>query len=257
MTLQIALARDWVLALLLLSMRIAPVLAFAPPLSLLRLPRSVRAAAGLALALALEPAARPAVQALAPDGATLALAAAGELLAGGLMAFALQTAFAAFHVAGRLLELQSGLSMATALDPSRGGHAPLLGLLLGWVAGAVFLATGGHHELMRVAAAGLRALPPGALAAAPTPQALLAQMGAMGLLAISAAGLAMVVLFAADVALAAMTRSMPQMNVLVLGMQVKGVLLLLALAAGAGAIAPLTLEATAQAFSFIARALGR
>ncbi len=246
----------WLLSLLLLTVRLAPVLAFAPPFAQLRLPRGLRAAVVFGLALALEPAARPAAAALPLAVGPLAVAVAGELVVGGVLAFALQTAFGSLHVAGRLLDTQAGQSMATVVDPGSAVPSPVISTLFTLVAGSVFFASNGHHDLLRVAAATLRAVPLGSLASVPTPGALVAQVSAMALMALTVAGVAMLALFITDLALAVMTRSMPQMNILVLGMQVKSIVLLLALAAAAGGLAPLVMRAVEQAFGFIGRVLG-
>lgn len=256
MTLAAEAATAWLLGVLLLSLRLAPVLAFAPPFTQLRLPRGLRAAAVLSLSLALEPAARPAAAALPADGLALLAAAGGELVVGLVLAYALQTAFASFHLAGRLLDTQAGQSMATVMDPGSNQPSPVIAMLFTLVAGASFFAAEGHHQLLRVAAASLQAVPLGGLAVLPHPGAWIAQTGAMALMALSAAGVAMVALFVTDLALAALTRSMPQMNVLVLGLQLKALVLLLGLAALAGTLSPLALRALEQAFAFTGRALG-
>ena len=65
----------------------------------------------------------------------------------------------------------------------------------------------------------------------------------------------MVVLLLTDVALAVLSRSLPQMNVLMLSLQVKSFVLLLVLAAACGMLAPLILRSMETGFGFIHKVL--
>jgi flagellar biosynthetic protein FliR len=95
------------------------------------------------------------------DVAAFAGMAAAEDVLGALLAFGVLAAFAAFQLAGRLLDLQLGFGVATLIDPATRGHAPLLGTLL-WMAGvALFFAVDGHHALLGAFALSLHAAPPG------------------------------------------------------------------------------------------------
>src|SRR5436190_20820306 len=96
----------YAVAALLLSLRVAPVFAFAPPFTLVRLPRTFRMLMSLGIAACLV-AANPA-HAVLPDTnpGTLLTAAAMELLLGILFMAAFQLCFAALQVAGRAIDIQ-------------------------------------------------------------------------------------------------------------------------------------------------------
>ena len=118
----------FVVATLLLGLRIVPVLAFAPPFTLTRLPAAFRLVLGLGLA-GLMVAGRPVLAAgIGSD--------AGSLVSGGLrelgvsLSFiaALQMMFAALYVAGRTVDIQAGFGLGPSLVAQVGrqpGFAPL------------------------------------------------------------------------------------------------------------------------------------
>jgi flagellar biosynthetic protein FliR len=131
------------LAGLLLSVRLGMVMFMTPVLGAAGIPGRIRVMALLALTFCLTLALPPP---LAGDvGATPALlmALVHELIWGGLMGFGLNTAFAAFLVGGRLLDLQMGFGAATLFDPGTRSQTPLLGLLLQMTGIAAFF---GHRR---------------------------------------------------------------------------------------------------------------
>lgn len=246
-----SLALTWLMATLLLTLRIAPVFAFAPPLTLLGMPVRVRVLLTLMLAACLVqlPGARAAD--FTGDLASFVPLAASELLIGLGVAFAFQAAFAALYFAGRVLDFQAGFGLALVIDPATRTQSPLLGTLLAMVGAAVFFAVDGHHDLLRVFAASLEAVPIGALASGWAPEAVIAHFGVVFALGLVIAGAAMLVLFLTDIALAFLMRTMPQMNVLLLGLQVKTVVLLLTLVAMSGLLLPAFLRVFESAIRFI------
>jgi flagellar biosynthetic protein FliR len=246
-----SLALTWLMATLLLTLRIAPVFAFAPPFTLLGMPVRVRVLLTLMLAACLVqlPGARATV--FTGDLDSFVPLAASELLIGLGVAFAFQAAFAALYFAGRVLDFQAGFGLALVIDPATRSQSPLLGTLLAMVGAAVFFAVDGHHDLLRVFSASLEAVPIGALASGWAPEAIIAHFGVVFALGLVIAGAAMLVLFLTDIALAFLMRTMPQMNVLLLGLQVKTVVLLLTLVAMSGLLLPAFLRVFESAIRFI------
>lgn len=208
-------------ATLLLSLRIVPTLAFAQPFTLIRIPAIVRVGLAIALAAWLV-AGNPAAtwQAPPPTGGLAALAA-GELLFGTALALALQLAFAALLVAGRTIDIQAGYGLAVLVDPATRAQLPLVGTILAYAAGAIFFATEGPARLLAIWAASLERAPMGSALAATDPQVLIGYVSGVFLIALGLAGLLLVVLLVLDLAIAFMSRTLPQMNVLLLGFQVK------------------------------------
>jgi flagellar biosynthetic protein FliR len=235
----------WSLSAVLLSLRIAPVFAFAPPFTLVRMPRTFRMLMSLGLAACLV-AADPAAAALADTGAgALIVVAVRELLLGTIFLVAFQLAYAALQVAGRTIDIQAGFGLSMLLDPTTRGAMPLVGTLFVYATGAVFFAMDGHGELLRTLAASLEAVPLGTHLLAASPEPLIGFAGLVFLTAFGVAGGAMLALWLCDLAIAMLSRTVPQMNVLILGFQVKTIVLLAAL--------PLTFGAAGALFARMSR----
>jgi flagellar biosynthetic protein FliR len=234
----------WPLSALLLSLRIAPVFAFAPPFTLVRMPRTFRMLMSLGIAACLA-AADPAATALADTGAgTLIVVAVRELLLGTIFLVAFQLAYAALQVAGRTIDIQAGFGLSLLLDPTTRGAMPLVGTLFVYATGAVFFAMDGHGELLRILAASLDAVPLGTHQLA-SPAPLIGFAGLVFLTAFGVAGGSMLALWLCDLAIAMLSRTVPQMNVLILGFQVKTIVLLVTL--------PLTFGAAGALFARMSR----
>ena len=220
---------DQAVAILLVSLRIAPTFAFSPPFTLLRLPATVRVLLGIGLALWLV---------VGHPGQTwrtdfwshgLFITALSELLLGIALALALQLAFAALLTAGRTIDIQAGFGFAMIADPTTRAQMPLVGTLFAYAAGAMFFATNGPVDLLAILSVSLTQAPLGEAGLGGDPALLAAYMSAVFIMAFGAAGLMMLVLFLIDLAIAFMSRTLPQMNMLLLGFQVKTIALLVTL----------------------------
>ncbi len=216
-------------ATLLLSLRIGPTLAGAGPFGLIRIPATVRVFLALGLA-GLLIGGTPGSTALVASGqAGFIAAAATELILGISIALALHLAFGAIQWVGRLVDIQAGFGMALLADPNARGQMPLIGTLFAYAAGVVFFASEAPADLLALWAQSLQAMPVGAPITTLTPDALIILMGQVHVLALGLGALLLLVLFLTDVVIGLMSRTLPQMNVLVLGFQVKTLVLLLLL----------------------------
>lgn len=249
------LSSEWMIAVILLTARLMPAFALANPFAMLNMPKSVRAAVILALAATLAPVAKVAPELARFETGPLLVGLAGELVIGAAIAFALHSAFGAFFVSGRILDTQAGLSLALVIDPATKRQTPMVGTMFAMVAGSVFFATDGHHDLLRLVGFTLTAVPVGMLATTLNPEMFIAQTSAMFLLGVAAAGASMVVLFLTDIALAVISRALPQMNILMISLQVKSIVLLVVLALAAGMLAPLILRSLETGFGFVQKVL--
>lgn len=217
---------DQAIAVLLVSLRVAPTLAFAPPFTLVRVPALVRVLLSVALAAWLA-AGHPA-QSWDADFLSrgLVLTALGELSLGIAMSLSLQLAFAALFTAGRAIDVQSGFGLAMLIDPTTRAQLPLVGTIFGYAAGAIFFATEGPADLLAIWSGSLEQVPLGSAAIGGNVAVLAGYMSAVFVLAFGFGGIIMLALFLADVAIAFMSRTLPQMNVMVLGFQVKAMVTL-------------------------------
>ena len=219
---------DSLTAALLVSLRLAPALAFAQPFTLLRVPGAVRVLVAIGLALWLVDA-RPELTAQRISGNELVGLFLGEFMVGIAIALALQLAFAAVLWAGQVIDIQAGFGLATLADPTTHSEQPLTGTLLAYAGAALFFTTGAQYDLLALWVASLDTLPLGYGMLQPDMAALGSYMGQLFFIAVGLVGAAMLALFLADVVIAFLSRTLPQMNVLVLGFQVKTAVMLLTL----------------------------
>lgn len=198
---------------------------FAPPFSLITVPKTVRLLFGVALS-ALLIAANP--QAMLADAglASIVTAAFHEMLLGIMFVLALQLPFAAFNFVGRTIDIQAGYGIALLIDPTSRSQVPLVGMLLSLLGGAAFFALDGHLALLRFLSASLANVPLGQWSMPDTVVPLMQFISILFLMGFGVAGIVILALFLADLVVALLSRTVPQMNVLVLGFQVKAVILL-------------------------------
>ena len=219
----------WAASCLVLGLRLVPVFAFAPPFTLVRMPAVFRVLFGLGLAATLV-AAHPDRAVLQDDHVTTIVSAGlRELGLGLVMALVFQIAFAALYFAGRTIDIQAGYGFASLIDPATQSQTPLVGTLFAYGAAATFFAFNGHIALMRLFAASLDAVPLGAWQMPHSVARLAAFMSVSFATALGVAGGSILALFLIDLSIAVLARTVPQMNALVLGFQVKTIVLLLVL----------------------------
>jgi flagellar biosynthetic protein FliR len=225
------------LVTLLVSLRLVPMIAFSPPFTLVRVPALVRVMLVLALSAWLVSGHPQQTTLVDLDRLGLVATAFAELLMGIALALVLQLAFAALMTAGRAIDLQAGYAFAMIADPSSRNQAPLIGMIFAYAAAAVFFATNGPADVLAIWSLSIEHAPLGAALSGNAPTILAAYFSTVLVMALGGAGLVLLVLFLIDASIALMSRTLPQMNVLFLGFQVKSittlVLLPLALAGSA------------------------
>ena len=243
--------QNWVCACLLIGLRVAPVFALAPPFSQIQAPTIFRVLFGLGVSVCIL-GGDPAIGRMDDFSlGNLITTGSRELLLGLIFVMAFQLMFGMLHLAGRTIDIQAGFGLALLIDPGTKGQVPLVGTMFSYGAAVVFFAMGGHHDLLGLLEASYQVIP---LGGGHLPSNELARVAALltalSLTSFGVAGGAILILFLADAAIALLSRTVPQMNVLVLGFQVKTILLFLVLPAmfgGSGALfarlSTITLEA--------------
>jgi len=212
---------SFLLTVLLVSIRVGAVLVLTPLFAVGEVPVRVRVLLAFGLAVVLTSVVpMPAVAAPLGLGG-LAQAAALELATGGLLAFGVMAPLAALSFGGRILDFQLGFGVAGLVDPATRTQAPLIGTLLQMLGVTTFFLLNGHHLLVRGLAATLRRLPPGAALPALDGERLVAQFGLVFAFGVVAVAPALVTLLLLDVGMAVAARTMPQVNMFILGIPIK------------------------------------
>lgn len=124
--------------------------------------------------------------------------------------------------AGQVVGLQMGFGTSTLFDPMTETEVSVLGTFKGMLAMVLFLVTNGHHEVISSFAASYRVVPPdtAGIAAAGMGGLVTASAGIFAL-AIRVAIPMLSALMMAEVAIALLAKTVPQMNIFVVGFPVK------------------------------------
>ena len=147
---------------------------------------------------------------------------ARELLIGALIGFAVLLVFTALQAAGHIVGLQMGFSLANVVNPLTADHASLIDQFYALLAALVFFTMNGHHALILAIQQSFDIAPVGSVGLGLPPASILLGWG-RDLFSIAARISLPVVaaLLLADIAMAVIARSVPQLNVFVVGMPAK------------------------------------
>jgi flagellar biosynthetic protein FliR len=220
---------DFLTAAMLVSFRIAPTLAYAPPFTFFKVPLIVRLALSLGLSAFIVAANPESTTSKVAGDINLIAFATFELFLGIQLSLALHVLFGAIGTAGRVADIQAGFGLALISDPSLRNRLPLIGTIFSYLAAVVFFSTDGPSDLIGIWSASLNALPLGSTAFEFKLTGFLSYMSTVSILALGLAGLLLLALFLVDISVAVMSKTLPQMNVLVLGFQVKTLVVLIVL----------------------------
>lgn len=205
---------------LLVLARLGGLVVAAPVFGHMLVPVRVRAALAVILAAVLAPAVTPA-SALPTTLFGLAGAAAAETALGVLIGFTAQLIFAGVALGGQLAGIQMGFGMFNLMDPS--SHAQMT-IVAEWeqlVALVVFLVLDVHHLLIEALLASFRTAPPGGvILAAGGLETVFRVAGDVFGIGVRIAAPVVIVLLMTNAALGVLARSIPQLNVFVLGFPV-------------------------------------
>lgn len=167
-------------------------------------------------------------QAPSSDAATLnglggfVIIAVGQIVAGLLLGWAAYVLLAAFETAGHHIDLMSGFSMSTLLDPQSGNSVAVFARFTRLLFVTLLFATGAHHELIRGFVLSFRVVPLDAMPAfsfdVPT---VLRMLATMFVASLQIAAPVLGALFLTEVTLAVAQRFAPTANIFMLGLSVK------------------------------------
>lgn len=224
---------------LLVLFRVSGVLLAAPVIGNAALPFGLKAFLALFLAALFFPlVGRPAVP---PDPSlpALFLSSAAELGVGLLVGFAASLLFAGVQFAGHILDQELGLLVANVLDPVTDQPISIVGQFKILLAMLVWLLIDGHHFLVASILQSYEAVPLLGLGSTGTAAVHLSGTMVQDVLrmGVQIAAPALVTLFLVTIALAFMARTVPEMNIFVLGFALRAGVGLGVLALGVGIFA--------------------
>lgn len=206
----------------------------APPFNTVGVPVRVRAglAAGVALLLA------PAFQGsddMLETGAFLG-GLAYQALMGVALGFVVYLLFASAQAAGALIDLHSAFSGATLYDPFTNAASSPMGRLYQLLAIAILFAINGHLMLVQGLVTSIEAAPLDGLQVESLAELLVGRISTFMIAAVQIAFPMLAALFLAEMVIGLLSRAAPQMNIFIVGFNVK---MLVVILLGGLALSPL------------------
>ena len=201
---------------LLVLARIAGLVVAAPLFGHLLVPLRVRAALALVLTAALVSVVTPGPS---PTGLLSLAGAVGlESALGVIMGLVAQFVFAGVMLGGQVAGMQMGFGMASLIDPQSHAQVTVVAQWQELLALLVFLVLDVHHLLLRALLASFQAIPPGGLGIGSAGLAgVLTLAGDVFSLGVRVAAPVLLVVLLTNAALGVLARTIPQVNVFVLG----------------------------------------
>lgn len=146
----------------------------------------------------------------------------GEVLVGVVLGFLTQITFAIFQYAGQIIDMQIGFGIVNVIDPQSGVQVPVIGTFKYLLAIVLFLSIDGHHYLLAALDKSYRLLSVGQVhLTGPFYAFLIDLVGEMFTAAFQIALPILGALFIADLAFGVIARTVPQINVFLIGMPLK------------------------------------
>ncbi|MCC6544142.1 MAG: flagellar biosynthetic protein FliR [Nitrospirae bacterium] len=202
----------------LIFVRTAAMIFFIPFLGARNVPRVFKIGLSLMMSLILIGIVKIDAAIISADLITMTAGIAGEIIIGFTIGLIAKLLFSALEMAGEIIGFQMGFSIVNVIDPQTSTHVPIIGQFHTIMATLIFLTINAHHLFIAAIAESFTLVPPLRLA-------LTDQMfaGIMTLsrdifvLAIRIGAPVIVALFITNIALAIVSKTMPQMNVMMVG----------------------------------------
>jgi flagellar biosynthetic protein FliR len=152
----------------------------------------------------------------------LAFVALKEALVGLALGYIVSLVFSTMQMAGQLIDFQVGFAMSQTYDPAMGINAGIYGTFYYWVSLCAFFILDLHHILIAALIKSFEYVPIGAvLFSGASMKAVLTVFVRIFELALNLAIPMIIVALVVDVVLGVVSRTIPQINVLMLGMPLK------------------------------------
>jgi len=157
----------------------------------------------------------------------LAVLVAREAAIGMVLAAAMMVCFASLQLTGQIISHLGGISIGDLFDPSTNASVPFIAQLLVLLATALLLITGGHRQVMRALLDLFHTMPPGQVRLPPDLLAGVVQLLGLSFeTAVRAGAPIAAALLLSMVVLGLIGRTLPQLNILAVGLGLNSVVML-------------------------------
>lgn len=149
-------------------------------------------------------------------------ALAVEIIVGYTIGFVTYIALGAIQTAGQLMDMQMGFAIVNVVDPSSGTQIPLMGNLTQTIALMVYLAMNGHHYLIQALVQSYKVIPVMGLTMNHRLMDWMIEITVyMFIITVKIAAPLVIAILTTDIAMGFIARTVPQMNVFMVGMPLK------------------------------------
>jgi len=202
--------------------RIGGMFGFAPVFGSHNVPRQVKAALSLILALVIFPGVSLPIGGYPENLTGYALYIGKEILVGIVIGYVAALITVSVQLAGHLMDMQIGFGLVNIVDPISSRQITVIGQLQYIVAILLFLGTNSHHVLLTAIAESYHLVPIGEFTlGAARHMGIVSLFGNMFSLAFRIAAPVTSALLLTDVMMAVLARAVPQMNIFVVGFPLK------------------------------------
>lgn len=206
---------------LLVFVRIIGLLAVAPVFGHQAVPTQFKAGFSLLLAIVLYPAI-PITLSATTDLIPYVILVVRELIMGMILGFFARFIFFAVQFCGEVIGIDIGFSVVNIIDPVSSQQVSVIGTFQNLLALVIFLTINGHYAILQALAASFRMVPLGGVQLTPMlGTSIIALAGGVFLMAIKLVAPILSALFLTSLALGILARTVPQMNVFVVGFPLK------------------------------------
>jgi flagellar biosynthetic protein FliR len=145
-----------------------------------------------------------------------------EIAIGYAIGFVAYVCFGAIQLAGQIMDMQMGFAIVNVVDPVSGTQIPLMGNFNNLVALLVYLSMNGHHYLIQAVQQSYQAIPVlGARIDGDFMDLLIKITVYMFAIAVKISAPVVIAILTTDVAMGFVARTVPQMNVFIVGIPLK------------------------------------
>ncbi len=207
---------------LIIFVRILAVIIFLPIIEETKLPKIALTGLSLGIAIPVYFKMDVSIQYYEPHLISYTLLIMKEILIGLIMGFVVKIFFQIYPFIGSLLSTQGGLGMSIIMDPTSGTQSTLIGRLYNLSLGAFFVLSGGYHWLIHTLVESFNLIPIGReVLGTSTVMTIVDTIGRYFEIGFKLSMPIIAVIIIVDVAMGILARTVPQMNMFVIGIPLK------------------------------------
>ena len=208
--------------ILLIFVRITTIVMLVPVFGFRTLPARLKVCIGLMLTYLLVPVVYDEAMAMSTHLLLFPVSVLKELLVGGIIGFTSSLLFIGVQASGRFVGVQMGFGIVNVMDPLSSTQVSIIGQFEYLLALLILLAMDGHHFFLKAIGMSFDLIPlsAGRMSGA-CAEKLLAMTAGVFEIAIKIAAPVMAALFLVQVATGIIARTVPQMNIFIVGFPLK------------------------------------